>query len=80
MSDDNYNNLQKFADITIERWMKRMDALGIYETGELKRSFDAQVRLDAQGNPELVQFTYMLQCFERLLKEAEEIRKEILGN
>ena len=59
MSDDKYNDLQKFADITIERWMKRMDALGIYETGELKKSFDAQVRLDANGNPELVQFTYM---------------------
>ena len=28
----------------------------------------------------LYELTYMLQCFERLLKEAEEIRKEILGN
>ena len=28
----------------------------------------------------LYELTYMLQCFERLLKEAEEIRKETMGN
>lgn len=28
----------------------------------------------------LYELTYMLQCFERLLKEAEKIRKETMGN
>ncbi|MBQ4548069.1 MAG: hypothetical protein IJA42_02605 [Bacteroidales bacterium] len=59
MSNDNYNDLQKFADITIERWINRIYQLNIRETGELIRSFDSHVRYDANGKPELVVFTYL---------------------
>ena len=59
MSDDNFNDLQKFADITIERWVNRIYQLNIRETGELIRSFDSHVRTDANGKPELVVFTYL---------------------
>lgn len=59
MSDDNYNDLKKFADITIERWEKRIYQLKIRQTGELIRSFTSHVRMDANGKPELVTFTYL---------------------
>lgn len=59
MSDDNYNDLQKFADITIERWENRIYKLNIRQTGELIRSFTSRVRTDAGGKPELVVFTFL---------------------
>ena len=50
---------QKWAEITIQRWEEKIAALNIHQTGELLRSFTAQVVNDAKGNPEKVLFTFL---------------------
>ena len=50
---------QQWADIVIERWQKRMAALDIGDTGELLRSFQAQVASDSNGDPSKITFTFL---------------------
>ena len=42
----------------IDRWQLRIQALGIVDTGELFRSFHAQVIRDANGNAAKIAFTF----------------------
>jgi len=53
-----YETLKAWADIVIERWELRISQLGVVDTGELLRSFQAQVNTDANGNGEKIVFTY----------------------
>lgn len=48
----------KFAKYTIERWQQRMDKQRIKGTGELRRSFFFHVQRDANGDLELMAFTF----------------------
>lgn len=50
---------ERWAEIVIERWQARMTALNIGDTGELLRSFHAQVQRDAAGDPAKVTFTFL---------------------
>ena len=51
--------VQKWADIVIERWKVRMAALGVGDTGELLKSFEAQVVMDSNGDPAKITFTFL---------------------
>jgi len=53
-----YETLKAWADIVIERWEFRIAALNVVDTGELLRSFQAQVTADSNGNGEKIVFTY----------------------
>jgi hypothetical protein len=53
-----YETLKAWADIVIERWENRIAQLKVMDTGELLRSFQAQVVMDANGNGEKITFTY----------------------
>lgn len=48
----------RWAEIVIDRWQLRIQALGIVDTGELFRSFHAQVIRDANGNAAKIAFTF----------------------
>jgi len=50
---------QSWAEITIDRWKKRMAALGVGSTGELLKSFTAHVTSDAQGDPAKITFAFL---------------------
>ena len=51
---------ERWADIVIERWIRKIQALEIGSTGELIKSLQAHVALDAQGNPAKITFLYLL--------------------
>jgi len=51
--------VQKWAEIVIERWKVRMAALGVGDTGELLKSFEAQVVMDSNGDPAKITFTFL---------------------
>jgi hypothetical protein len=53
-----HETLKAWADIVIERWENRIAQLSVMDTGELLRSFQAQVTMDANGNGEKITFTY----------------------
>jgi hypothetical protein len=58
---DNSNlglTLQAWADIVIERWETNISRLGINHTGQLLRSFYHHVEVQANGAPELIEFTF----------------------
>ena len=50
---------ERWADIVIERWIRKIQQLGIGSTGELLKSLEAHVALDAQGNPAKITFLYL---------------------
>jgi hypothetical protein len=50
---------ERWADIVIERWIRKIQALNIGSTGELLRSLQAHVAVDAQGNPAKITFLYL---------------------
>ena len=50
--------LEAWANIVIERWETKISALNVIDTGELLRSLDAHVTLDANGNGEKITFFY----------------------
>jgi len=54
-----YEMVQRWAEIVIERWQARMEALEVGSTGELMRSFHAQVTNDANGDPTKVTFAFL---------------------
>ena len=49
---------EKFAKYTIERWQERMKKVKVRGTGELYRSFVFHVQRDANGDVELMAFTF----------------------
>lgn len=49
----------EWAKIVIERWQARMAALGVNSTGALMKSFEAQVALDAKGDPTKITFAFL---------------------
>ncbi len=54
-----YEMTERWAEIVIERWQARMAALDVGDTGELLRSFHAQVQRDAGGDPAKVTFAFL---------------------
>ncbi len=58
---DNTNiglTVEAWADIVIERWEQKIERLGIMSTGALLRSFYHTVQTQANGDPELIIFTF----------------------
>lgn len=50
---------ERWAEIVIERWIRKIQALNIGSTGELLKSLQSEVTLSAQGNPAKITFTYL---------------------
>lgn len=62
MSDDikvEAKMAQKWADITIDRWKKKIARLKIGSTGALVRSFTSSIEADARGDVSKIVFTFM---------------------
>ena len=56
----NYREMaERWADIVIERWIRKIQSLNIGSTGELLKSLEAQVAVDANGNPQKITFLYL---------------------
>lgn len=56
----NYRGMaERWANIVIERWIRKIQALNIGSTGELLKSLQAQVAVDANGNPAKITFLYL---------------------
>jgi len=50
---------EKWADIVLERWIRNIQSMHIGSTGELLRSLQAHVTVDAKGDPEKITFAYL---------------------
>ena len=50
---------ERWAEIVIERWIRKIQVLDIGSTGELVKSLQAHVAVDAQGNPAKITFLYL---------------------
>ncbi len=50
---------ERWAEIVIERWIRKIQSLNIGSTGELLKSLQSHVELDAQGNPAKITFLYL---------------------
>lgn len=50
---------ERWAEIVIERWIRKIQALNIGSTGELLKSLQAHVSVDANGNPAKITFLYL---------------------
>lgn len=50
---------RQWADIVIERWIRRIHSLRIGSAGELLRSLHSQVVSDAKGDPAKITFFYL---------------------
>lgn len=50
---------QEWARIVIERWQKRMESLDMGDSGELLKSFESQVSIDANGDPSKITFAFL---------------------
>jgi len=50
---------EEWARITIERWENKIARLKIFRSGDLARSFEHHVIVNANGNPELIQFAFL---------------------
>lgn len=48
-----------WAEIVIDRWRKRMEALDVGDTGALLKSFEAQVAADSNGDPAKITFAFL---------------------
>ena len=60
MAELDYREIaERWADIVIERWIRKIQALNIGATGELLRSLQAHGTMDAQGNPAKITFLYL---------------------
>ncbi|WP_319228360.1 hypothetical protein [Draconibacterium orientale] len=58
---DNTNlglTVEAWADIVIERWEQKIERLNIGSSGQLIKSFYHTVQTQANGNPELIVFTF----------------------
>jgi hypothetical protein len=59
--DENLNislMVQAWADITLDRWLQKIDALKIHNTYELVNSFVHGVISDSGGDPERIEFAF----------------------
>lgn len=59
MAENTREIAERWAEIVIERWIRKIQALNIGSTGELLKSLEAHVAVDAQGNPEKITFLYL---------------------
>ena len=60
MNDLDYKEMaERWADIVIERWIRKIQSLNIGSTGELAKSLQAHVAVDANGNPAKITFLYL---------------------
>jgi hypothetical protein len=62
MADNGHSSFltaQRWAEIVIERWQKKITQFDLIDTGSLLHSFNAAVTADAQGNPAKVTFTFL---------------------
>lgn len=50
---------QRWAEIVIERWIRKIQSLNIGSTGELLKSLQAHVEVDSNGNPAKITFLYL---------------------
>ncbi len=50
---------QAWADIVIDRWKARMEALEMGESGALLQSLQAQVAADSNGDPAKITFVFL---------------------
>lgn len=50
---------ERWAEIVIERWIRKIQALNIGSTGELLKSLQAHVEVDSNGNPAKITFLYL---------------------
>lgn len=50
---------QEWADITIERWIKKTSRMKIGSTGALVRSFASSIQADARGDVQKITFTFL---------------------
>lgn len=50
--------LQAWADIVIRNWEEKIHRLKVYDSYQLLNSFTQHVVLNANGNPERVEFTF----------------------
>ena len=56
----NYREMaERWADIVIERWIRKIQSLNIGSTGELLKTQEAQVAVDANGDPQKITFLYL---------------------
>lgn len=56
----NYKEMaERWAEIVIERWIRKIQSLDIGSTGELLKSLQAHVAVDANGNPAKITFLYL---------------------
>lgn len=50
---------ERWAEIVIERWIRKINELQVIDTGDLLRSFEASVAADANGDPYKITFTML---------------------
>lgn len=50
--------VEAWAEITIKEWIKKIEALGIHNPGQLVNSLYHHVNTSANGNPEYVKFVF----------------------
>ena len=50
---------RRWADIVIERWIRKIHSLRIGSSGELLKSLHSQVVSDSRDNPEKITFFYL---------------------
>ena len=49
---------ERWAEIVLERWIRRINELEVIDSGELLQSLQAHVSVDANGSPEKITFFY----------------------
>ena len=59
MASEYMEMAQRWADIVIERWIRKIQSLHIISPGELLKSLEAHVASDAKGDPEKITFLYL---------------------
>lgn len=59
MSENKLTIAQKWADIVIERWQKKIISMKIIDTGDLLKSFLTHISADANGDPTKIAFAFL---------------------
>lgn len=52
-------NLDEWAKIVVERWLKRISLLRISNTAALMKSFEYHIEKDSGGNPVKIKFAFL---------------------
>jgi hypothetical protein len=58
MNDSHTVDIEKFADLVIEKWQTKIVVLGITDTRTLFNSFMATVTREANGDPKKITFVF----------------------